>query len=159
MNTRRQRGFTLVELLITLAVLALLATIAVPVAQVSRQRVQETALRRALQDIRDGIDAYHRASVDGRIPKSANSTDWPRNLDVLVEGVPDQLDPQKSKLYFLRRVPRDPMNADASVSDAQTWRTRAYASEPDDPQEGEDVYDVSSTSAGTGLNGVPYAKW
>jgi general secretion pathway protein G len=158
-NSRRSGGFTLIELLVTLAVLAVLATIAVPVAQVSHQRVREAELRRALHEIRDGIDAYHRASMEGRIPKSATSSDWPKDLDVLVKGVVDQQNPQKTKMYFLRRVPRDPMNADASLSDEKTWRKRAYVSEPDEPQEGDDVYDVYCSSDGIGLNGVAYAKW
>jgi general secretion pathway protein G len=154
-----RRGFTLIELLVTLAILAVLATIALPVAQVARQRVQETELRRALREIRGAIDAYHRASEEGRIARTATSTGWPVDLDVLVDGVPDQQDPQGAKLRFLRRIPRDPMNADVQLSPAQTWRKRAYASEADDPQEGDDVYDVSSASTVVGLDGVPYDKW
>lgn len=156
---RTRRGFTLIELLVTLAILALLATIAVPVAQVARQRTQEAELRRSLREIRAAIDAWHRASEEGRIAKTATSTGWPKDLDVLVEGVPDQQDPQRNKIFFLRRLPRDPMNADASLPSAQTWCKRAYASEANDPQEGEDVYDVSSSSTVAGLNGVPYDQW
>ena len=153
------RGFTLIELLVTLAVLGLLASIAVPVAQVARQRTQEAELRRALHEIRDAIDAYHRASLEGRIAKTATSTDWPPDLDVLVDGVPDQQSPKSAKMFFLRRVPRDPMSADASLADARTWRRRSYASEANDPQEGDDVYDVFSGSTIVGLDGVPYDKW
>ncbi len=153
------RGFTLIELLVTLAILALLASIAVPVAQVARQRTQETELRRDLHEIRDAIDAYHRASEQGRIEKTATSTGWPKNLAVLVEGVPDQQDPQRNKIFFLRRIPRDPMNLDASLAPEATWRKRAYASEASDPQEGEDVYDVMSASTVVGLNGVAYDQW
>ena len=158
-SRHRSRGFTLIELLVTLAVLGLLASIAVPVAQVARQRTQEAELRRALHEIRDAIDAYHRASLDGRIAKTARSTDWPPDLDVLVDGVPDQQSPKSAKIFFLRRVPRDPMNADASIADARTWRRRSYASEANDPQEGDDVYDVFSGSTIVGLDGVPYDKW
>ncbi len=157
--TAGRHGFTLIELLVTLAILALLATIAVPVAQVARQRTQEAELRRALREIRAAIDAYHRASEAGRIARTATSTSWPKDLDLLVAGVPDQQDPQRNKIFFLRRVPRDPMNADASLADAQTWRKRAYASEAADPREGDDVYDVFSGSTATGLNGVPYQRW
>ena len=156
---RSRRGFTLIELLVTLTILALLATIAVPVAQVARQRTQESELRRDLHEIRDAIDAYHRASEQGRIAKTATSTGWPKDLAILVEGVPDQQDPQRNKMFFLRRIPRDPMNLDARLADEATWRKRAYASEASDPQEGEDVYDVFSGSAIVGLNGAPYDKW
>jgi len=156
---RSRRGFTLIELLVTLTILALLATIAVPVAQVARQRTQESELRRDLHEIRDAIDAYHRASEQGRIAKTATSTGWPKDLAILVEGVPDQQDPQRNKMFFLRRIPRDPMNLDARLADEATWRKRAYASEASDPQEGEDVYDVFSASTVVGLNGVPYDRW
>ncbi len=154
-----QRGFTLIELLVTLAILAVLATLAVPVAQVTRQRVQEQDLRLALREIRRGIDAYQRASSEGRISRPLGSTGYPKNLEILVEGVPDQRDPTRNKIYFLRRIPRDPMNSDADLDDAATWGKRSYASEPNDPQEGDDVFDVYSSSSKIGLNGVPYNKW
>jgi len=159
MNGRRQDGFTLIELLVTLAILGLLASIALPVAQVATQRSQEAELRRALREIRAGIDAYHRASEDGRIPKAAGSTSYPKDLDVLVLGVPDQRDPKKAKIYFLRRIPRNPLTADPSLADSETWGKRSYASEPDDPQEGDDVYDVYPVTGRVGLNGIPYRKW
>ena len=153
------RGFTLIELLVTLAILALLGTLVVPVAQVTAQRRDEMELRRALREIRAGIDAYKKASDDGRVAKAAGATGYPPRLEMLVEGVRDQKSAKQARIYFMRRLPRDPFHADPAASDAETWGKRSYASEPDEPKEGEDVYDVYSMSEKPGLNGIPYNKW
>jgi general secretion pathway protein G len=155
----RGKGFTLIELLVTLAILALLGTLVIPVAQVVVQRRQEQELREALHQIRQGIDAYKQAYDDGRITKAAGATGYPKTLELLVDGVQDVRSPKRSKIYFLRRLPRDPFNPDTGVSEAQSWGKRSYASEADEPKEGEDVYDVYSTVDRAGLNGVPYRKW
>ncbi|UMR28386.1 type II secretion system GspH family protein [Massilia sp. MB5] len=154
-----RRGFTLIELLVTLAILGLLAVLVIPTAQVTIQRRSEQELRFALHEIRKGIDAYKQAYDEGRIAKVLNSTGYPKSLDVLVEGVADQRSPKRSKIFFLRRVPRDPFNPDSTLSDAETWGKRSYASDANEPREGEDVYDVFSNTDKVGLNGIPYKKW
>ncbi|WP_140630083.1 type II secretion system protein [Methylibium rhizosphaerae] len=153
------RGFTLIELLITLAVLGVLAMLVVPMAQVSAQRSKENDLRLALREIRGAIDAYKRASDEGRIRKEIGATGYPADLDSLVRGHEDLRDPERRRIYFLRRLPRDPLASDSAVPADQTWGKRSYASEPDNPTDGDDVFDVYSKSAGTGLNGVPYQQW
>ena len=148
---RRLRGFTLIELAITVAIVALLASVAVPLAEITVQRTKEQELRRALRDIREAIDAYKQAADDGRVAKKVGESGYPRRLEDLVEGIDDQKNPKKARIYFLRRLPRDPFG--------ETWGKRAYASPPNAPQEGEDVFDVYSRAEGSGLNGRPYREW
>lgn len=155
----KQQGFTFIELMITLAIMATLATVAVPMAQVALQRSKEQALRSALIEIREAIDAYKRASDNGRIKLSLGASGYPKKLDELVEGVPDQRSPSKQNIYFLRRLPRDPFQPREAGSAADSWNKRAYASPPDNPSEGEDVFDVASRSTRAGLNGVPLNQW
>ena len=156
---KRGTGFTLIELMITIAIVAILSTAALPLIEVTVQRSQEQDLRAALREIRGGIDAYRQAVEDGRIAKAADASGYPKSLELLVEGVDDAKSPKKSKIYFLRRIPRDPLARDNSLTPAQTWGKRSYASSAEDPQEGEDVFDVYSLSEKKGLNGVPYREW
>jgi general secretion pathway protein G len=150
------RGFTLIELVVTLAIVALLASVAMPLASIAAQRGKEEELRTALRTIREAIDAYKRAFDDGRITRKADQSGYPPDLQVLVAGVVDAHDPKGGKIYFLRRVPRDPF---ASAADTQGWGLRSYESTHEAPQPGRDVFDVYSTNPGTGLNGVRYREW
>lgn len=159
MPALRNHGFTLIELLATLALLAVLALQVVPLAQVQAQRHKEQELRLALREIRSALDAWKRASDEGRIPRPVGQSGYPPTLQALAEGADDQRDPQRRKLFFLRRIPRDPFHPDPTVEPASTWALRAYASDASDPKDGEDVYDVYSRSPLTGLNGIPLKAW
>lgn len=154
-----QRAFTLIELVVTVAIIGILATVAMPLAQLANQRSKEQDLRRALWQIRNGIDAYKKAYDEGRMPRVVGKTGYPPTLEALVEGVEDARNPKKEKIYFLRRLPRDPFHPDPKSAAADTWGKRSYASPPERPEEGEDVFDVYSRSEGTGLNGLPYRDW
>jgi len=158
-NISMQRGFTLIEVLITLAIMALLATMAMPLAELTVKRGNEQDLRRSLREIRGAIDAYKQAVDEGRIQKTIDSTGYPKSLELLVEGVDDVKSPDKNRIYFLRRIPRDPFASDPGLSPDETWGKRSYDSPPDDPSEGEDVFDVYTLNDGTGINGIPYRDW
>jgi general secretion pathway protein G len=157
--TRNGRGFTLIELAVVVAIVGVLAAVALPVAELTVQRAKEQELRAGLRQIRSAIDAYKRAYEDGHMIKKVGATGYPPTLDVLVAGVEDAKTPNKSRMYFLRRLPRDPMETDRTLTAAETWGKRSYASPPDFPTEGEDVYDIHSRSDRVGINGVPYGEW
>ena len=159
MKTPSARGFTLIELLVTVTIVAVLAGIALPVAELAVRRQREQALQGALREIRIAIDAYKLAADQGRIRKSAEQSGYPETLDALVVGVEDARSAKQERIYFLRRLPRDPLAPPTEARAADTWGKRSYASPPDAPSEGADVYDVYSQAPGRGLNGVPYRDW
>ncbi len=155
-------GFTLIELVITVAIVGLIATVAFPMAELAVQRTKERELRDALQQIRIAIDAYKEAIDDPRnsTKKDPTKSSYPPSLQVLVDGLADPTDPKGGKmLYFLRRLPRDPLATDSTLSAEASWGKRSYASPADAPAEGDDIFDVYSQSTGTGLNGIPYRQW
>lgn len=158
-ESRRLRGFTLIEMLAVVTIVGILAVAAQPLAVWVHKRQREAELRQALRTLRGGLDAYFQAAKDGRITLKAGDSGYPPDLDSLVQGVPDAKDPQRGKrLYFLRRLPRDPL-ADAALPAAQTWGLRSYDSPPDSPAPGRDVFDVHSRAEGIAIDGSRYRDW
>lgn len=153
-----QRGFTLIEMVVVVMIVGILASAAMPLSALHKRRTQEAELRQALRTLRMALDEHKRAWDAGRIQKKADDTGYPPNLEVLVQGVPDVSSPKGQRMFFLRRLPRDPF-ADPALPAAQTWQLRSYASPPDAPSPGADVFDVSSRAPGVGLDGVPYRQW
>ncbi len=158
MFLRRIQGFTLVEMLVTLTLVAIIASMAFPLIQIDQKRRQERELKDALIQIRTALDNYKQAVEDSRIYMPADSSGYPKTLNDLVEGVPDLKDAKGRKVYFLRRIPTDPFAPDG-LTPAESWGLRSYASPPDAPEEGEDVYDVYSKSKKTALDGSRYDSW
>lgn len=156
---RRSTGFTIIEMVVTVAIIGLLASVALPLAELTVQRAKEHELRRGLREIRTAIDEFKKASDAGRVARAADATGYPPTLEALVEGVPDAKDPAKRPIYFMRRLPRDPFHENGTDKAADTWGLRSYDSPPDSPRAGKDVYDVHSRSPGNGINGVPYREW
>ncbi len=110
-------------------------------------------MHRALREIRDAIDAYKQATEDGRIERKMGESGYPGRLEDLVAGVEDRRSVTKQRMYFLRRIPRDPFTEEGR------WGLRSYTSPPEEPREGDDVFDVYSLSPGIGINGRPYREW
>lgn len=154
----RPRGFTLIEMVVVVMLVGILASAAMPLASLQHRRAQESELRQNLRSLRTAIDAYKAAWDEGRIEKREGDTGYPPSLQVLVEGVPDISQAAKPRIYFLRRLPRDPL-ADRGLPAEQTWGQRAYASPPEAPAPGADVFDVYSQAEGAGLDGTPYRQW
>ena len=158
-SSKRAGGFTLIELVVTVALVGILALVAVPLGTLSVQRLREGELRSGLRQIREALDAYKRASDSGKVARRADGSGYPQTLEELEGGVVDAKNPNKSKIYFLRRLPRDPFFEDANAPASATWGKRSYASAPDMPMEGEDVFDVYSRSERVGLNGIALRDW
>jgi general secretion pathway protein G len=145
-----EAGLTLVELIVTVAILALLAGAAVPIARFNVKREKERELRYDLWQMRDSIDKYKDAADRGAFQIKVDSQGYPPDLETLVKGV----DVQGKKVKFLRRIPVDPMTGKPE------WGLRSMQDEPNSQSfGGQSVFDVYSKSQGTGLNGTKYADW
>lgn len=159
------QGFTFIELVITLALVGLLTMLAMPLYEMAATRMKESELRQALRTIRSGIDAYKAATDSGSLARQAGDSGYPPSLEKLTEPLELQGKRDLSgslasrRMVILRQLPRDPFNTDPEIPALQTWNTRAYASRADDPQPGDDVFDVSSKSSRIGLDGTPYSTW
>lgn len=154
---RIARGFSIIELMAVLAVLAVLVWVSLPLAEATRERERERDLQHALWEIRDAIDAYKHQSDNSGVPRDPNVSGYPPTLSALVQGVPDPKAGGRL-VYFLRRIPRDPF-APPELPPEQTWGLRSYQSPAAAPAAGADVYDVYSRAPGVGLNGVPFKAW
>jgi general secretion pathway protein G len=152
-----QRGFTFIELVIVTAILMILASTIMPMAQVTAQRQREIELRRALREMRTAIDKFKDAVDQGQIPMTElepGNEGYPPDLETLVDGVSAANDASGRKLKFLRKIPIDPMTNSAD------WGKRAYQDKPDSQSwGGKNVYDVYTTFQGTGLDGTKYRDW
>ena len=162
LNHHQSTGFTLIELVVTVTIVAILGSAIFPMMQLNIKRAKESELRADLRQMREAIDAYKKAVDEGKIKKSIEQSGYPPNLEVLVNGAPDEKDINKKKIKFLRRIPVDPMHNSAATNRldaAEGWGLRSYQSDASSPSAGDDVYDIYSLSRDVGMNGVPYAQW
>ncbi|HEV2709030.1 MAG TPA: type II secretion system protein [Edaphobacter sp.] len=149
-RTNSQSGLTLVELIITVAIVAILASAAIPIARFQVKREKERELRRDLWEMRDAIDHYYDAATKGGIKTKIDSMNYPPDLQTLVDGV----DIQDKKVRFLRSIPVDPM------TNSTDWGLRSNQDEPDSTSfGGQNVFDVYTKSDGTALDGTKYNTW
>ena len=149
-STRKEHGLSLVELIVTVAILAILATVAYPIARFQIQRQKEQVLRDDLWEMRHAIDKYKDAADRQAFRTEIDSFGYPPDLDTLVKGV----DVHDHKVKFLRAIPVDPMTGKTD------WVLRSMQDDPDsDSWGGQNVFDVHSASDGTALNGTKYSTW
>jgi general secretion pathway protein G len=149
--SRRSQGFTLAELVMVVALIAVLSAMALPVAKFTVKRQKEAELRLALRQIRTAIDEHKRLSDQGMIPLTIGGEGYPESLEVLVEGI--EVVGQETKVRFLRRIPIDPMTG-------EDWELRSYQDDHDATSwGGENVYDIRTSSDGVAIDGTKYADW
>jgi general secretion pathway protein G len=154
MKRKGQRGFTLVELIVSFTIMALLTTMAVPLAAYRVKRDKERELRYALREIRKAIDAYKDASLANKIDVKLGTEGYPESLEILVQGVKLSQSPDGKVIKFLRRIPMDPMTG------TYDWGKRSMQ---DDPKSqswgGQNVFDVYTKSTERARDGTPYSEW
>ena len=155
--TRGEHGFTFLELVIVTAILMILASTIMPMAQVTAQRQREVELRRSLREIRTAIDKFKDAVDQGQIPTTElepGNEGYPPDLETLVNGVSAANDATGRKLKFLRKIPIDPMTRSTE------WGLRSYQDRPDATSwGGQNVFDVYTKSTGSALDGTKYRDW
>jgi general secretion pathway protein G len=151
---RNQRGFTMVELIVSFTIMALLTSMAVPLASYKVKRDKERELRYALREIRRAIDKYKDASDQKLIDVKLGTEGYPESLEILVQGVKLSQSPDGKTIKFLRRIPKDPMTGTFD------WGKRSMQ---DDPKAqswgGQNVFDVYSKSTERARDGTPYSEW
>jgi len=154
-------GFTLVEMLVVLAILSILAAVTLPYAEMTVKRSKELDLHRNLREIRTAIDRFHsdwQNGVISKISSSASDDGYPKNLDVLVNGV-DQTGVRQVKQKYLRHIPENPFG-DMEKSPEDQWGWRSYADEPDAAEwGGQDVWDVYCPGDEKAIDGTFYHDW
>ena len=155
--TRREAGYTFVELIVVTTILMILASAVLPLAQVALQRQKEAELRRSLREMRTAIDRFKNAVDTGQIPTTElepGSEGYPPDLEALVDGVSAAGDASGRKLKFLRRIPVDPMMNNTE------WGLRSYQDTPTSTSwGGQNVFDVYSKNGSTALDGTKYSEW
>lgn len=154
----RNRGFTLIEMLVTLTIVAILASAALPLAKVAVKRQKEIELKRNLRLLREAFDAYKKMADEKKFEFDEDTEGYPANLDILVEGIEIKESEEGEEVIrihkFLRRIPKDPM------TNSKEWGLRSYQDELDsNVWGGENVYDVYTKSPGTALDGTKYREW
>lgn len=159
-SSRDKKGFTLIEMLVTLTILSILAASAVPLAKIAVKRQKEIELHRNLRLIRSAIDEYKRLSDEKKIEVEEDTYGYPPDLETLVKGVEIKSGDREGEegetkiKKFLRRIPKDPMTANGE------WGLRSYQDDYDsNTWGGENVYDVYSQSEGTAIDETKYKDW
>lgn len=157
-DRQRDRGFTLIELTVTVALVGLLAWVTVPLFEITTTRVKEVELRSALRQIRSALDAYKTAADAGAVSKSVTESGYPPSLELLTAGIESTNRLGIRRVVFLRQIPRDPFFPDQTAPPAKQWLTRSYGGTFEDSRS-DDIFDVASRSNRIALNGTPYREW